>query len=79
MDVFDDIVNHSYDSELDPMKRVWLAVESNKQLLTDLDFVKEKWIISKPRFDQNIIWAKTKMYQYYEDRAFLEFNKALIS
>jgi len=79
MDVFDDIVNHDYDTESDPMKRVWLAVELNKKLLTDLDFVKEKWIISKPRFDQNIIWAKTKMYQYYEDRAFLEFNEALIS
>jgi hypothetical protein len=79
MDVFDDIVNHDYDTEPDPMKRVWLAVELNKQLLTDLDFVREKWIISKPRFGQNIVWAKTKMYQYYEDRAFLEFNKALIS
>jgi hypothetical protein len=73
-DLFDDIVDHSYDTIANPIDRVVAAIETNRQLLTDLDYVKQKWQLCKTRFGQNIAVAQTTLYQWYQDRAISKFN-----
>ena len=42
-DVFDDIIDHSYDTIENPFDRITTAIDSNVQLLTDGDQVKQLW------------------------------------
>lgn len=74
-DMFDDIVNHSYDLISNPMDRIIAAVDNNSKLLTDADYAKEKWLSARDRFLNNIEIAKTDMYQWYKDRATKQFNQ----
>lgn len=67
-DVFDDIVDHSYDNMVDPIDRVVAAFELNKRLLTDSDYVKTQWTNCKPRFESNLEVAKN-MYSWFDTRA----------
>ena len=76
MDVFDDIVDHSYDTIENPIDRIYQAVASNKELLTDNNKVKELWKLNEHRFIKNIDFAKTKLYNFYTQRitdTFYEF------
>jgi hypothetical protein len=73
-DMFDDIVNHNYDQIDDPVMRIITAVDDNKRLLTDIDYVKHKWINSRDRFLKNVQVAKG-MYTWYRNRALAEFQK----
>jgi hypothetical protein len=69
MDTFDDVVDHSYDQYENPIDRMYAALSKNARLLTDSDYIIEQWKKCKPRFEQNVIWSKTKMYDFYESRA----------
>ncbi len=69
MDMFDDILDHSYDSIDNPIDRMYNALEKNKKVLTDIDYIKQQWKVCKPRFEKNVVWAKTTMYEFYERRA----------
>jgi hypothetical protein len=69
MDMFDDVVDHSYDQLENPIDRMYAALAKNSRLLTDSDYIIEQWKKCKPRFEQNVIWSKTTMYDFYENRA----------
>jgi hypothetical protein len=69
MDVFDDIVDHSYDTIEDPTDRLYRAVTDNLELLTDNQKTKELWQKHRYRFVDNVAFAKTTMYNFYTTRA----------
>lgn len=73
-DMFDDIVDHSYDLIVNPFDRIISAVELNKQLLMDLDYVKQLWKSNQDRFEKNVAFAKIGMYKWYRARAIAQFN-----
>jgi len=74
-DMFDDIIDHSYDLIDNPFDRIVAAVENNRQLLLDSDYVKNLWKINKQRFKKNIILAQTDLYNWYQSRTISEFKK----
>jgi len=77
MDVFDDIVDHSYDTVENPIDRIHQAVMSNMELLTDNAKVKALWKQHEHRFIKNIDFAKASLYNFYTQRttdAFHELN-----
>ena len=52
-DVFDDLVNHSYQTESNPVRRMELALELNKELLRDFDRVHDFFTKNITRFEHN--------------------------
>lgn len=76
-DMFDDIIDHSYDSISNPIDRLYTALYNNKEILTNNELVKDIWKANKHRFLSNVNIAKTKMYDYYSVRAETEFTKCL--
>jgi hypothetical protein len=75
LDMFDDIIDHTYDNIEDPVERIYSAVTSNKKLLTDADYVKNLWIHNKERFDNNLHFLKNDLYNFYSNRANDKFIK----
>lgn len=75
VDMFDDIIDHSYDNEPDPVKKIYSALKSNERLLTDEHYTKNLWALNKDRFLKNIEFFKKDIYLYYESRATDEFFK----
>ena len=69
MDMFDDVVDHSYDSIEDPTDRMYKAVTDNLELLTNNQKTKELWQTHRHRFVDNVAFAKTTMYNFYTTRA----------
>lgn len=68
-DMFDDVVDHSYDSLSDPIERLYQAVNMNLQILTDNNRTKRLWVDRKNRFIKNIEVAKKTLYNFYRERA----------
>ena len=56
-DVFDDIVNHSYDQEPDPVRRICTAISDNIRLLNGAEDVNILWEKNQYRFRQNCLHA----------------------
>lgn len=77
MDVFDDIIDHSYDLVDNPIDRLYLAIYNNKRLLSDNNFVKRLWQDNRHRFVANVEFAKTTIYSFYRDRATTKFFEAI--
>jgi hypothetical protein len=77
LDVFDDIINHDYDSIEDPIDRMYRAINDNKDLLTDTDNTKRLWTDSKDRFARNLDFAKNDLYDFYTKRAENLFKDAI--
>ena len=73
-DVFDDVVDHSYDLIANPFDRVISAIEDNKQLLVDPESTKKLWLANKDRFTNNIDIAKDRMYNWFRARTIAQFN-----
>jgi len=57
-DMFDDIVDHSYDNIVDPALRLSQAIELNLSLLKDTEVVKKLWKENKSRFINNYNFFK---------------------
>ena len=74
-DMFDDIVDHSYDSMPDPFDRIINAVKLNSRLLTDGDHIKSLWKDNRSRFERNVEFAKKDMYDWYRNRATEKFKE----
>lgn len=53
MDVFDDIVNHSYDDLEDPTERLLSAIDLNIHLLDGTTDLVSLWLKNKDRFEEN--------------------------
>jgi len=67
LDVFDDIVDHSYDKIHNPFDRITTGIDQNRRLLTDGDYVKETWTTCRHRFESNINVIKN-IYDWYDQR-----------
>lgn len=68
-DMFDDVIDHSYDTITDPLEKIYFAVERNRHLLTNPALVKDLWIKHKQRFLNNTDVARINMYDFYTQRA----------
>jgi hypothetical protein len=75
MDVFDDIIDHSYDTIENPVDRIYQAVHSNIELLTNNIRTKELWKQQEHRFIKNIDFAKTSLYNFYTQRTTDTFHE----
>ena len=58
-DVFDDIIDHSYDEILSPTKRLISALELNERVFFDFDYINHCWNACQERWNANIALAKT--------------------
>lgn len=75
-DMFDDVVNHKYDNIANPFDRIFAAIDGNRHLLTDSDYVKQTWLKCKHRFENNIkIYAS--MFDWYENRVRKQLTEIL--
>ena len=68
LDMFDDVIDHSYDSIQDPLERIYFALERNKSLLNNVELAKELWTKHKKRFENNVVFARKSLYEFYENR-----------
>lgn len=53
IDVFEDIIDHSYDSIKDPTERLVSAIDANLHLLDGSVSLEDLWLKNKERFDKN--------------------------
>lgn len=67
LDMFDDIVDHTYDTIQNPIDRLVSAVESNYHLISNPEQTKKLWLENQHRFDKNIEFAKNTLYKYYDN------------
>jgi hypothetical protein len=77
-DMFDDIIDHSYDKIEDSALRVVSAIDFNYEILHNSDLAKRKWQECQGRFEKN--WefiCSGKLAQWYEARTRKEFSAAL--
>ena len=77
MDMFDDVIDHSYDKISDPIDRLYSAIVDNIELLTNNENTKKLWLKNRSRFLANIEFAKKDIYDFYTKRAEREFEKAV--
>jgi hypothetical protein len=76
-DVFDDIINHSYDDEPDPFLRIKKAIDLNYDLLCDRDKTIDLWGKNSHRFTENIKLFK-EFYNKEIKKTTIMLNKILI-
>lgn len=74
-DMFDDVVDHSYDLIQDPLDRLCAAVDLNRELLTNRSRTQDLWLQNQTRFANNINFAKTTMYEKIHRQALEDFAK----
>ena len=68
IDMFDDVVDHSYDVIEDPAARINSAIDLNINVLTSPDLI-ERWKENKYRIDKNIAFVREgKLRDYYSNR-----------
>jgi len=67
-DVFDDIIDHSYDTVDDPAERLYRAVIDNLELLVDVAQVKQLWVDNQSRFLNNVEYFRTDLWRFYNTR-----------
>lgn len=67
-DMFDDIINHNYDTIQDPVEKIYCAINDNKDILNNVDLAKTLWKENEQRFKNNVDFAQKQMYEYYENR-----------
>lgn len=67
-DVFDDIIDHSYEKLADPFDRAFLAVEKNLKLLSDPDLAKEFVAVNHARLQHNVDLVEQNVFRNYCDQ-----------
>jgi len=73
-DVFDDIINHSYDNEPNPFYRMKKAIDLNYDLLVNPTKIKEMWDVMGDRFQQNVNHYKNVLYNQEYNRLTREID-----
>ena len=69
IDMFDDVIDHSYDDIDDPVDRITHAIDSNLSVLTtDLRTLNTRWESDKYRMEQNISFVQNKLANFYKER-----------
>jgi hypothetical protein len=67
-DMFDDVVDHSYDLEPDPVLRIYSAIQKNLHLLSDRDYAIQQWYCCQERFVKNLEYARQEMYTDFANK-----------
>jgi hypothetical protein len=60
-DVFDDVLDHSYDCIEDPMSRMFALVQGNLELLRNGDLARMSWVKCLPRLLGNVEVARSML------------------
>lgn len=76
-DIFDDVIDHSYDSIGSDINRLTKAIDGNVELINEPLKIRSKWFQNRHRFENNIQWAKGPMYKYFHDLTIKEVLKFL--
>lgn len=76
LDVFDDVVDHCYDTISNPFDRIVTAIDNNRQLLTDGAYAKQRWKDCRSRFESNYEIIRT-VYDWYDARTLRIFNEVI--
>jgi hypothetical protein len=76
LDLFDDLIDHSYDTITNPFDRIVAALDNNQRLLTDTVYVKQIWTQCRSRFESNYEKIRT-VYDWYDARAERMLNKVI--
>lgn len=63
-DVFDDIIDHGYQSVTDAEQRMTEAIERNIDLLCDQDRCRDFYLANVPRFEHNRAWMRSNQWFY---------------
>ena len=64
-DMFDDVIDHSYDDVTDNIQRIFSAIDLNKRLLSDRTYAYDAWQRCQLRLEHNYQHAKTNMYNHF--------------
>jgi hypothetical protein len=76
-DMFDDVIDHSYDLMENPIDRLYHAIADNIEILTDNEIAKKLWVEHRQRFVNNVAVARTDMYKFYSTRATEKFQQVI--
>lgn len=71
-DMYDDVIDHSYDSVANPFDRIIAAVKNNQRLLCDADYARQQWLACRTRIEANVDVVRN-VYSWYERRARQQF------
>jgi hypothetical protein len=74
LDMFDDIIDHSYDSEQDDKKRIFILAKEIKRINENKESIIEFYQNNQERFEEN----KRKILQILADRKDYFYFKSLI-
>lgn len=72
-DMFEDIIDHSYDSISNPINRLESLINNNMHLLTDLEYTKSQWTKNKKRFVSNYEFLKSEFIPNYKTKSTKRF------
>lgn len=75
-DMFDDFINHNYDTIHDPFWRIATAINDNEHLLSDPTFAKEAWQKCYHRMEKNYRLARVELATYHQTNCINEFTTA---
>jgi hypothetical protein len=75
IDMFDDVVNHSYDNIKNPIDRLWAAIETNKHLIENPETTKKIWQRLENRFNQRIEHSRCKLYDTIKNMTLQKCNE----
>ena len=76
-DMFDDVVDHSYDVITRPIDRLTAAIDRNRRLLEDRDFAIAAWHRCRPRLQANYELARYRLHDQVYNRVMSEVPAAL--
>lgn len=77
-DVFDDIIDHTYDLIDDRLMRMYAAINKNLHLLVDKDLIIKKYnAIDPARLDHNVNIIKHGLCDFYEQRLVDDYTRVI--
>ena len=75
-DVFDDLVDHSYQDLADPLDRVYYAVERNLDLLSDFDRAHQFVVDNTARLQHNLTLCQSNIFYDLAEQKIAQFDSA---
>ena len=76
-DMFDDVIDQSYDLVVNPMERLAAAIDRNRRLLEDRDFAIASWHRCRLRLHANYELARYRLHDQVYNRVMSEVPAAL--
>jgi hypothetical protein len=76
-DMFDDVIDHSYDTILNHSDRIMAAINLNLKLLKDKQYAIKAWKHVEKRMDANHQYAKFDMYNFFKNKTLANLETML--